>query len=228
MPGWRRTKRTARTTAAEPPAGLSDTVIDAADRDLLAVVDARLKTAARDAGPHLACRLGCTECCFGPFPINRLDARRLRRGLALLEAREPERAAAVRRRAAAAVAASRADFPGDPATGRLSGDETAEDRFFETRAADPCPALDPATGGCDLYEHRPISCRTYGPPVRLGGRDLPPCRLCFTAAPPAAIERCRVDPDPDRIEEVVLDRMRRAGGDDRETTIAFALAAEAP
>src|SRR6185295_5228368 len=57
-----------------------------ADRRLLQVVDGALAEATRLAatpeGSWLACRPGCTECCHGPFPINRLDVLRLRRGLA--------------------------------------------------------------------------------------------------------------------------------------------------
>jgi Fe-S-cluster containining protein len=221
---WRGGRKPARPDTGAGPPGIPDRVLEAADRDLLAVVEAAARDASRRAGAQLACRLGCTECCIGPFPINRLDARRLRRGLEALAARDPGAAGTIRRRAAEAIGAFRADFPGDPTTGRLSGDEDAEDRFFETHAGVPCPVLDPATGACLLYEHRPISCRTYGPPVRFGGRDLPPCRLCFVGAPPAAIERCRVEPDPDRIEDAILDRLRKTDGDDRETIIAFAVA----
>ena len=53
----------------------------AADGDLVQILDAALAEAARKSGPWLACRLGCTECCKGPFPITRLDALRLRAGL---------------------------------------------------------------------------------------------------------------------------------------------------
>ena len=48
------------------------------------------------------------------FPINQLDALRLRRGLADLEVRAPERAEGVRRRARESVARLSGDFPGDP------------------------------------------------------------------------------------------------------------------
>jgi Fe-S-cluster containining protein len=220
---WRGGRRPAPTGPGAPPHGVPDGVLEGADRDLLAVVEAAQREAARRAGSQLACRLGCTECCVGPFPINGLDAWRLRRGLEALAARDPEAAAAIRRRAAEAIRAFGADFPGDPATGRLSGDVKSEDRFFEAHADVPCPVLDPATGACLLYEHRPISCRTYGPPVRFGGRDLPPCRLCFVGAPPSEIEPCRVEPDPDGIEDAILERLRK-GGDDRETIIACAVA----
>ena len=48
------------------------------DAALIQIVDAALAEAARKAGPWLACRLGCTECCMGPFAITPSDAERLR------------------------------------------------------------------------------------------------------------------------------------------------------
>src|SRR6185503_2437633 len=106
---------------------------------------------------------GCTECCLGPFPITRLDARRLAEGLAELAGRDPEAAAAMRERARQARRALRRGFPGDGATGRLGEDEDARARFFARHGALPCPALDPKSGACGLYAARPLSCRTYGP-----------------------------------------------------------------
>jgi hypothetical protein len=43
-----------------------------------------------------------------------------------------------------------------------------------------CPALDPGSGACVLYDWRPLSCRTFGPPVRVAREDLPPCE-CASA-----------------------------------------------
>jgi Fe-S-cluster containining protein len=176
------------------------------DARLLEIVGERLAEAARRAGPHLACRLGCTECCVGPFAINALDADRLRRGLALLP---PERAEAVRARARAAWSVTESDWARDD-------DET----FYRKHAEVPCPALDPASGACGLYEHRPLPCRTYGPSVRIGGEDLTPCRLCFTTATPAEIENARVEIDTGGCEEELLDAL----ADHEDTVIALVLA----
>ncbi len=191
------------------------------DRRLLQVVDGAMAEAARRAGSWLACRPGCTECCHGPFPINRLDARRLREGVAALAAAAPERAGAVESRARRQLPILREGFPGDAETGVLAdGDETA-DPYFTRHGSLPCPALDPATGRCDLYAWRPLTCRTFGPPVRIGESDLPPCRLCFQGAPAEAVEACRVEPDPHGLEDRLLSPL----GED-ETLIAFALAGE--
>jgi hypothetical protein len=61
----------------------------AKDRALIQIVDAALAEAARRSGEWLVCRPGCTQCCIGVFPINQLDALRLRRGLAELQKLRP-------------------------------------------------------------------------------------------------------------------------------------------
>jgi Fe-S-cluster containining protein len=155
------------------------------DAALIQIVDAALAEAARKAGPWLACRLGCTECCMGPFPITLLDARRLRDGLAELATREPVRAARVRRRARAYRARFERDYPVDTVARLLADDGHADQ--------EPCPALDPETGACDLYAARPIACRTFGPPIRFAGEDLGVCELCFQGASDEQIAACAVE-----------------------------------
>jgi Fe-S-cluster containining protein len=194
------------------------------DARLLRVLDAALADGARRAGDRLACRVGCTECCHGPFPITLLDARRLKEGLGELRGREPERAEAIEKRARADVRALRHRFPGDPGTGRLNEDEVAREAFFTRHEARPCPVLDPRTGACELYEARPLTCRAYGPPVRVAAESLPPCRLCFVGASSRTIARCRVSVDPGNLEDRLLRRLFRAGEPAAaETVVAFAL-----
>lgn len=197
------------------------------DRLLLAVVDEAFAESARRAGGWCVCRVGCTECCLGPFPINALDAWRLRDGLAVLAECDAPRAAAVRARARSAVEAMTAGFPGEATTGALGGDDRVEEAFCEQHAALPCPALDPATGACDLYQWRPVSCRTSGPPVRFGEQELPPCRLWFVGAAPDVVERSRVEPDPEDRERDLLEAV--SGEDDAcDTFVAFALGKRSP
>jgi Fe-S-cluster containining protein len=195
------------------------------DGILLRRADAALAEAARRAGERLACRVGCTECCHGPFPITLLDARRLAEGLRRLRELDPERAKAIERRARREVRALRRGFPGDPATGRLGEDESAAEAFFTRHGARPCPALDPRSGACLLYDARPLTCRTFGPPVRIGNESLPPCRLCFVGASPGVVARCCVRIDAEELEDRLLRRLFRAGQPAAaETLVAFALA----
>jgi Fe-S-cluster containining protein len=121
------------------------------------------------------------------------------------------------------VRALRRGFPGDPATGRLSEDEAARERSFARHEARPCPALD-ARGACELYAARPLSCRSYGPPVRIGEESLPPCRLCFVGATRRELARCRVTADAEGLEDRLLRRLLREGEPAAtETVVAFAV-----
>ena len=157
--------------------------LPAGDTQLVQIMDAALADAARRAGQWLACRPGCTQCCHGAFAINALDVARLRAGMKALDAADLSAAEAVRTRARSWIAEFSSDFPGDPATGVLG--TTAEDQAsFEDFANDAaCPALNPATGLCDVYEWRPMTCRVFGPPTRMGESDvLGCCELCFIGA----------------------------------------------
>jgi len=189
----------------------------ASDRELIQIVDAAMAEAVRLGGAWVVCEAGCAECCRGPFPITQLDARRLREGLAQLERHDPERAARVRRRSRESVARL-ADFPGDMTTGILDEDEDAEERFAALPDEEYCPALDPATLTCDLYEARPITCRVFGPAVRSGGDVLGVCELNYRGATDEQIAACQVQVDPDGLEDELIQ------GERQQTIVAYALA----
>ncbi len=193
------------------------------DQALVQIVDAALADAARKSGKWLVCHPGCTQCCIGVFPINQLDAVRLREGLAQLEESEPERAYRVRQRAREAVSRLSKEFPGDPASGLLQEGEEAERRFAEFANDEPCPALDPATGLCELYEARPMTCRVFGPPVRTED-GLGVCELCFQGATDEEIAGCEMNPDPDDLESTLVEESEKATGVHGQTIVAFCLA----
>lgn len=155
--------------------------VEAGDRELIQIVDAALAEAARRAGSWLVCRPGCTECCMGPFPITQLDVLRLRRGLSEMRASDPERAERVRYRA-----------------------KQAAERVPDENDDEPCPALDPETGTCDLYQWRPITCRAFGPPVRCGPDAVGVCELCFHGATDEQIAACEVELDPEGLEAALV------------------------
>ena len=141
-------------------------ILPAGDSELVQIMDASLADAAQRAGPWLACRPGCTQCCHGAFAINALDTLRLRAGMDALRATQtPPLRCRLRRRARAWLAEFCPDFPGDPVTGLLGTSEADQARFEDFANDAPCPALNPATGLCDVYAWRPMTCRVFGPPT---------------------------------------------------------------
>ncbi|RRA47311.1 YkgJ family cysteine cluster protein [Acidipila sp. EB88] len=197
------------------------------DKELVQIVDRALADAALRGGPWLACRPGCTPCCHGVFRISQLDALRLQTALDALRLEDPQRAAAVTMRAEALVATLSAEFPGDATTGRLDEQHTPEQEaawegFSDLPAADTaCAALDPASGRCELYDGRPLTCRIFGPPVQNEG-GIGVCELCYTGATEAQVLAGEMHLAHQELEEE-LDQQLAASGRTGETLIAWAL-----
>ena len=198
--------------------------IEAEDHRLLDELDRGFDEVRRRAAEELVCAEGCSECCVGPIPITRLDAWRLERGMRSLWVERPAVATAIVADAHRALAVMKDGFPGEFESGRLAADEAALDRFLEKHRTLACPVLDKATGSCRLYAARPVSCRTYGPPLAFEGQPAPHCDLCFREAAAQTIESCRWSPDPAAREQRLLRRLGVAPGDDWETLIAHAVA----
>ncbi len=138
--------------------------------------------AVRLGGAWIACRPGCCECCIGPFPISPSDAARLREGLSRLDS---STAQCVRDRAADYIA---------------SIQSYDEDGLPEAMDDVACPALNPITGCCDLYDSRPITCRTFGPAVKTEGGAVGSCELCFQGASDEQIAACAVEIDREALD----------------------------
>ncbi|MGC2107969.1 MAG: YkgJ family cysteine cluster protein [Candidatus Korobacteraceae bacterium] len=198
------------------------TSLPAGNQTLVQIIDAALSDTARRSGEWLVCKLGCTQCCIGAFAINQLDVLRLQQGLAELEASDPTRAVELRKRARASLARIKKDFPGDPATGILDESEDAAARFEDFANDEPCPALDPETGACDLYAARPMTCRVFGPPVR-SEDGLGVCELCYHGASDPEIAACEMEVDPEGVEAALLEELEDATGRQGKTIVAFAL-----
>ncbi len=200
----------------------------AQDQRLIQIADAALADSARRSGQWLACKPGCSQCCVGVFAINQLDAVRLRKGLAEMDLQDPQRAARIRARVKETVARLTPDFPGDPITGTISEEDTEEanQRWNDFANDVPCPVLDPATGTCELYSSRPMLCRTFGPPVKSDedSNDLTVCDLCFNGATDDQVTACQMHPDPENLEEKLLDELEKSTGVRGDTIVAFALA----
>jgi Fe-S-cluster containining protein len=178
------------------------------ENNLIHIVDAALAQAVSRSGAWLACRPGCCQCCIGAFPISQSDAMRLREGLLELERTDPDRAARVLQRARDTDVSL---FPGDISTGILYEDPESQELFESFANDEPCPALDRQTGTCDLYAWRPITCRTFGPALRLNSDSVDVCELCYDGATDEEILACQV--------EIEIDEPDASG----QTIVAFAL-----
>lgn len=189
------------------------------DSQLVQIVDTALASATLRSGLHLTCHPGCSPCCHGVFEITALDAVRLRAGL---DEAAPATAARIRSRLAAAREHLAPFFPGDAATGYLTGTPEEVELFEEWANSDPCPVLNPETHTCDLYAARPILCRTFGPPIRNDHDDaeagLSICDLNFTQASDEEVAASEMDSSFRPLEEEL--EAATAGG---STIIAFAL-----
>jgi Fe-S-cluster containining protein len=159
--------------------------IEAGDRRLLEGIAGAMEEAARRGG--VACRRGCCECCRGPFEITMLDALRLEAGLRELARTDGWRAQRVKARAEAC----------------LAGEAGSEDRM--------CPALDPETGECDLYEARPVTCRVFGPATRTVEGGVAACELCYQGWDDAAVAAGAVEVDAEGQERALLEELERLG-----------------
>lgn len=214
-------RQSAKLTVVNTP---SSPAWKAADRKLLQIVDSATAEAERKSGAWLVCRAGCAECCMGAFPINQLDALRLRDGLAELRLSDPERAERVVTRARDAVARLRGEFPGDPVTGVLGESDADQERFESFADDEPCPALDPVTQTCDLYASRPMTCRLFGPAVRGEDGAVGACELCYHGASDSEIAACAVETDPDGAESALTEKLEAETGAQGSTIVAWCLA----
>ena len=123
---------------------------------------------------EVPCRLGCTSCCIGPFPITILDVQTLQEGLAGLPATQRQR---IEQRAIEQTAAMENAFPQLTTTELLDEWSDQEiDRLATAFHQHPCPALE-ANGSCGLYEHRPLVCRSMGIPTERDGLAQGACEV---------------------------------------------------
>ena len=195
--------------------------------DLIQIVDTAVADAYHRGGHHLVCHLGCSQCCIGVFPIAHEDAQRLREGLTTLEQTDPQKSQRIKDRVAKSLTRMDPWFPGNLTTGILNEDHEAAILFEEFANDEPCPVLDPNHGTCDLYEHRPILCRTFGPPMRSEGDNgevnLATCELCFIHAATEEIAAAELDPTIPAQEAASNEAFNAAHNLHGQTLIAYAL-----
>ena len=163
---------------------------------------------------EVPCRVGCTSCCIGPFPITLLDAHMLRQGLASLPADRRHR---IEQRAIEYTTKMETAFPQLTHTELLDAWSDQEIDQLVTEFHDqPCPALE-ADGRCGIYDHRPLVCRSMGIPIEDRGLTHGACEV-QTFIPivrlPTALRQ-----EEDRLaheEAASLESLRRATGSTAE------------
>ena len=193
------------------------------DAKLVQIVDAALADATRRSGTWLVCKPGCHQCCVGVFAISQLDAERLRKGLAQLLTDDPARAERVRSRVSGSLIRLQNEYPGDVVSGVLAEDDASQERFEEWGNDEVCPVLDPINGTCDLYGSRPMTCRTFGPPVRTNEGGFGVCELCFVDASPETVLDAEMNTDFLVLEEDLNRELEESTKRAGKTIVTFAL-----
>lgn len=150
----------------------------------------------------------------------------MRGGLAALDQSDLAKARRIRARVADSLTRIAPLFPGSRDTGILIEDYEDSPLFADEDSIgdnEPCPVLDPTIGTCDLYEARPIVCRTFGPPMRTADGDLATCELCYITATTEEIAACELDPTVPAQEAASNEAFNVVQNTHGETIIAYAL-----
>lgn len=123
---------------------------------------------------EVPCKLGCTSCCIGPFPITFLDVKTLQHGLSGLS---PEHRQRIEQRALEQTTAMETSFPQLTNTNLIDDwPDQKIDRLVTEFHHQPCPALE-ADGRCGVYHHRPLVCRSMGIPTEAQGLAHGACEV---------------------------------------------------
>jgi Fe-S-cluster containining protein len=122
----------------------------------------------------IPCGQGCCHCCVGIFPITRLDALELQRGLEELPPLQKNSIVARARRQITSLEDAYPTLKSTPALDEWP-DQTI-DEMVEQFADLPCPALSP-DGACGIYTFRPMTCRTMGIPSESDGMISGACAV---------------------------------------------------
>ncbi|MFZ0664069.1 MAG: YkgJ family cysteine cluster protein, partial [Acidobacteriaceae bacterium] len=95
-------------------------------------------------------------------------------------------------------------------------------RYDEFANDEPCPALNPVTGACDLYAARPVTCRVFGPPIRTED-GIGVCDLNFNGATEAEILAAELDTSWSPLETALNAETEAQSGRTGTTTVAWVL-----
>jgi len=129
---------------------------------LLGEVDAWFQRCLEQHPDLIACRNGCSECCRGLFDITLLDAFYLRRGFDRLS--ESQKAKIVKEASRRLERLSSVN-PAFVEPWLLNGIPEGDwDALMPEEDDTPCLLLS-ETGGCLIYDYRPMTCRLNGIPL---------------------------------------------------------------
>jgi Fe-S-cluster containining protein len=158
---------------------------------LLASVDQWFAICIANAGPEIACKTGCSECCRGLFDITLLDALYLKSGFDRLD---PVTRASVLDKAKRRLLALQDLWPDFAAPYILNYRPEEEwEILMPDNDETPCPLL-AENGTCLVYGFRPMTCRLHGLPlVDISGEVMHDewCTLNFTRENPLEIDELR-------------------------------------
>ena len=112
------------------------------------------------------CKIQCTECCYALFDLSLVEAIYINQRFKEISDKEQKEKILER--------ASRSDRKVHKIKKKAYKDYEAgksEEEILEEMATErvPCPLLN-ENGHCELYEHRPITCKLYGVPTAIGGK----------------------------------------------------------
>lgn len=158
---------------------------------LLGEVDDWFRRSLEQYPDLIACRNGCSECCRGLFDITLLDAFYLKRGFDRLP--EPLKAELVTEASRRLELLSEVN-PAFVEPWLLNGiPEDEWDALMPEEDETPCLLLSD-TGGCLIYDYRPMTCRLNGIPlIDVSGEELFDewCTLNFTGDDPRTLHGLR-------------------------------------
>lgn len=148
------------------------TVVKGSYRRLLTQADEHFRTVAAAQPVNVTCGNGCSFCCYGLFEISAADVATVAEGL---DALDPKARSRLLRKARKIILDT-----DHPSLSSITPEE--KDEFFERVQAVPCPALNDE-GRCEIYDNRPLVCRTFGLPLRDGDQYYGEvCELNFQQA----------------------------------------------
>jgi Fe-S-cluster containining protein len=138
--------------------------------ELLYEVDSWFQSCSERYPALIDCRSGCSGCCRGLFDITLLDAGYLRRGF---DALHDELKTAIITKASERLELLSSINPAFVEPWLLNGiSEDDWDALMPEEDETPCLLLS-ESGGCLIYEHRPMTCRLNGIPlIDVSGEEL--------------------------------------------------------